>query len=175
MAQIQQISLDRIRPNPWNPNQMNETQAQALRESITEFGNDLQPVLVRPIDGGRFQIVDGEHRYKLALEMGESSIDCIVKDLSETDVKRLTQILRSHGENDPAKLKELFDSLLVELSPDDVIKGLPMDTAGELDDLLGELEGMIDDEYGLDGDGFEGLTDEEPVLKECPNCGHKWS
>ena len=49
------IALDRIEPNPQQPRlAFNEESLQELSASVKEHGI-LQPILVRPLDGGRYQ------------------------------------------------------------------------------------------------------------------------
>jgi len=56
-----------------------------LCESVRKDGI-LQPILVRTRDGGRYEIVEGWHRYEAAKEAGHESIPCLIRDLSDMDV-----------------------------------------------------------------------------------------
>jgi hypothetical protein len=125
---IKSISVSRIIPNQWNPNKMNEKTLTALKQSIEEFGFDLDPLLVRKVDN-KFEIIDGEHRYNLAVEKKVNAVDCVVIDCTNTQAKRLTQIMnRTKGEDDPTLLNELFKSLEQELNIEEIIKGMPLET-----------------------------------------------
>lgn len=171
-----QINLSQIDPNPWNPNEMNSTVLTALEESFDEFGPELIPLVVRQL-GDRYQIIDGEHRYKLALKKGIKALPCVVVDYDDNECKRLTQILnRTRGEDDPIKLKALFESLLEDLPKEDVIKGLPYDTPEDLDRVLlglGEvIHLMPDDDQDILN---KGLDIENMVLSHrCPKCGYEF-
>lgn len=124
---IKSISVSQIIPNQWNPNKMNPQTLKALQESIEEFGIDLDPLLVRKIDN-KYEIIDGEHRYKLAIQEGFKTINCVVIECSNTQAKRLTQIMnRTKGEDDPKLLKDLFKSLEEELNIEEIIKGMPLE------------------------------------------------
>ncbi|MEJ0058210.1 MAG: ParB/RepB/Spo0J family partition protein [Terricaulis sp.] len=46
----------------------------------------LQPILVRPIAGGRYEIVAGERRWRAAQRAGLHSIPAIVRELDEVEV-----------------------------------------------------------------------------------------
>ena len=121
---MEYIPINKFAPNTWNPNIMDSETYQALKESFTEFG-DIDPILVRDI-GDKYQIIDGEHRYRIAKELGLDKIQSIVVDVSDTQAKRLTQIMnRTKGKDDPEKLMNLIDSLLEEISEDELVKGLP--------------------------------------------------
>ena len=134
---MEYIPINKLILNTWNPNIMDSQTYQALSESFREFG-DIDPILVRDL-GNKYQIIDGEHRYKIARDLGIDKIQCIVVDVSDTQAKRLTQIMnRTKGKDDPEKLMKLLDSLLAELSEDEVVSGLPYnpdDLASLIDDL----------------------------------------
>ncbi|HEY9704991.1 MAG TPA: ParB/RepB/Spo0J family partition protein [Allocoleopsis sp.] len=134
---MEYIPIKNIIPNIWNPNVMDAQTYQALKESFTEFG-DIDPILVRDL-GDKYQIIDGEHRYKIAREIGLDKIQSIVIDVSDNQAKRLTQIMnRTKGKDDPEKLMNLLDSLLQEMSEDELVKGLPY-TPDSLADLIDDL------------------------------------
>ena len=174
---ILQIKVADLDPNPWNPNKMSSTVFKALEESFDEFGTDLTPLVVRHL-GDRFQIIDGEHRYTLAQKKSINELPCIVVDYSDSDCKRLTQILnRTRGEDDPVKLKELFESLLDELPKEDIIKGLPYATPEDLDSVLLGLEEAIE---SMGDDDKESLSQELDIEgmgfdHECPKCGFEFN
>lgn len=64
--ELRQLSVDLIRPNPNQPRSVfDESALQALSESIAENGV-LQPVLVRPVAGGTYELIAGERRWRAA-------------------------------------------------------------------------------------------------------------
>ncbi len=62
-----------------------------LAESVRQHGV-LQPLLVRPIPGGRYQIVAGERRWRAARMAGLSEVPVIIRDLDDTEVMVLAMI-----------------------------------------------------------------------------------
>ena len=62
-----------------------------LTESIRLHGV-LQPLLVRPVPGGRYQIVAGERRWRAARAAGLSEVPVIIRDLDDTQVMLLAMI-----------------------------------------------------------------------------------
>ncbi|MFM8429247.1 MAG: ParB N-terminal domain-containing protein, partial [Candidatus Limnocylindrus sp.] len=57
---VRQIAIDRIRPNPKQPRiAADQDSLNELTASIREHGV-LQPILVRPLDRGHYEIVAGE-------------------------------------------------------------------------------------------------------------------
>jgi hypothetical protein len=59
---------DRIVPNPWNPNAMDDRQFDAELESIMHHGF-IDPITVRENSSEFYEIVDGEHRLKALKEL----------------------------------------------------------------------------------------------------------
>jgi ParB family transcriptional regulator, chromosome partitioning protein len=66
LEELRQIPLDLISPSPHQPRrQFEEDALMALAESIRVRGV-LQPVLVRPLAGGAYQLIAGERRWRAA-------------------------------------------------------------------------------------------------------------
>ena len=64
--ELRQLPIDLISPNPRQPRRsFDEDTLLALAESIKARGV-LQPVLVRPIVGGRYELIAGERRLRAA-------------------------------------------------------------------------------------------------------------
>lgn len=62
-----------------------------LAESIRQHGV-LQPILVRPIANGRYQIVAGERRWRASRLANLSEVPVIIRDLDDTQVMLLAMI-----------------------------------------------------------------------------------
>ncbi|HEX6389886.1 MAG TPA: ParB N-terminal domain-containing protein, partial [Solirubrobacteraceae bacterium] len=64
--ELRQIAVELIRPNPRQPRKrFDEDALQGLADSLGERGV-LQPVLLRPLAGGSYEIVAGERRWRAA-------------------------------------------------------------------------------------------------------------
>lgn len=130
------IPLDQVEPNPWNPNQMNETEYQAARQSIRLHGF-VAPVIVwaKRTKGKTYLIIDGEHRCRAARDEGMLSVSAVIlQELTVTQAKRLTLSLNLHGSPDQIALANLLASLKPELGKDLGV-GLPY-TAQQLQQIL---------------------------------------
>lgn len=178
-AEIYILPVEKLEPNPWNPNEMGETAYRALGESIRRYGIHIQPLVVRPV-GEKFQIIDGYHRYCWADEMGLPAVSAVVVEVSDFDAKKLTQILnRTRGEDNPVFLKKLLDSLLAEGTPDEVIEGLPFASEGELNHVLEDLEKQITSDFATKegSENPENSDSEKDTEKKhrCPACGFEFS
>lgn len=83
---VTEISIDLIQPNPDQPRKtMVEAELAALAESIAEKGV-VQPILVRPIEGGtRYEIVAGERRWRAAQRARLHEIPALVRELTDRE------------------------------------------------------------------------------------------
>ena len=80
---LQTLSLDRVRPGKYQPrSKMDAASLAELADSIREQGV-MQPILVRPVDGGRFEIVAGERRWRAAQQAGRRQIPALVKNVPD--------------------------------------------------------------------------------------------
>src|SRR5690348_5815644 len=85
-----EIPLDQIDPNPFQTrSQVNEEQLAELAASITANGV-VQPVLVRPQPGGRFQLIAGERRWRASRLAGKTTIPAILRQVSDEQAMEIT-------------------------------------------------------------------------------------
>ena len=84
------IALNLIEANPDQPRSILGDLSD-LKASIEAKGV-LEPILVRPRDGGRFTIISGERRFRAAMEAGLSEVPCIVFDVSDAEVVEIALI-----------------------------------------------------------------------------------
>ena len=77
---LRELPLEDISPNPHQPRRSFDTEALAsLAGSLGEQGV-LQPVLVRPRPGGRYELVAGERRWRAAQLAGLKTIPALIRD-----------------------------------------------------------------------------------------------
>jgi len=89
---LQAIAIDRVQPGKYQPRtQMNDEALEELAASIREHGV-MQPILVRPIDGGRFEIVAGERRWRAAKRAGLAEVPALVKSVPDQSALALALI-----------------------------------------------------------------------------------
>lgn len=86
------IAIADIEPHPDQPRRHFEEEALAeLAASIASRGV-IQPVIVRPMAGGRYQLVAGERRWRASQKAQLHEIPAIIRDLEERDVMALALI-----------------------------------------------------------------------------------
>jgi ParB family chromosome partitioning protein len=79
-AILRDLPLSSIEANPYQPRKhFGEESLVELAASIREVGV-LQPIIVRPLDEGRFELVAGERRWRAARRAGLTSIPAIVRE-----------------------------------------------------------------------------------------------
>ena len=89
-GRAREIPLDQIDPNPFQTrSQMNEEQLAELSASITANGV-VQPVLVRPLLNGRFQLIAGERRWRASQLAGKATIPAILRQVSDEQAMEIT-------------------------------------------------------------------------------------
>ena len=78
-AELRDVHVELIAPNPEQPRKrFDPDQLQALADSLQERGV-LQPVLVRPRAGGRYELVAGERRWRAAQLAGLETVPALVQ------------------------------------------------------------------------------------------------
>ncbi|MET0181731.1 MAG: ParB/RepB/Spo0J family partition protein [Caulobacterales bacterium] len=80
------LPIDLIQRNPNQPRRhFDEAELSELADSIKAHGV-LQPILVRPIAEGRFEIVAGERRWRAAQRASLHTIPAVIRELDEAEV-----------------------------------------------------------------------------------------
>ncbi|TDT30998.1 ParB/RepB/Spo0J family partition protein [Naumannella halotolerans] len=83
-----ELPLEAITPNPKQPRtNFDEDDLSELTESIREIGV-LQPVVVRPLGNGRYELVMGERRLRASKAAGSKTIPAIIRETGEHDLLR---------------------------------------------------------------------------------------
>lgn len=82
------LPMEQLVPSPLYPfagsREDNRDEWSRLRNSIKQNGI-LQPLLVRPMPGGWYEIICGHRRRQVCKEMGLSELPCLVWDMSDAD------------------------------------------------------------------------------------------
>jgi ParB family chromosome partitioning protein len=85
-----EIALEQIERNPFQTRSaIKEEQLAELAASIAANGV-VQPILVRPLDGGRFQLIAGERRWRASKLAGKTTIPAILRQVSDEQAMEIT-------------------------------------------------------------------------------------
>lgn len=79
------LSINEVEPNREQPRkEFNESALSELSKSIEKNGV-IQPILVRPVAGGAYQIVAGERRWRASRMAGLTEIPVVIREMSDED------------------------------------------------------------------------------------------
>ncbi len=94
-----EIDLDLLSPNAEQPrDEMDETRLDELARSIESSGI-IQPILVRPLTRGRYEIVAGERRWRAAQRAGLMRVPVVVRDVPSEKRLELALVENIQREN----------------------------------------------------------------------------
>ena len=89
---VTQLSLNEIEPNRDQPRKhFDEAALSELSESIAMHGV-IQPLLVRPISDGGYQLIAGERRWRAAKKAGLKEVPVIIKNYTEQEIVEISLI-----------------------------------------------------------------------------------
>src|SRR3954468_23886846 len=89
---LRRVPVELISPNPRQPRQaLDEAGLVALSESLRERGV-LQPVLVRPLPGGKYELIAGERRWRAAQIAELETIPAVVQSHEDAESLELALI-----------------------------------------------------------------------------------
>jgi hypothetical protein len=109
---VRDVPVDRIKPNPWNPNEMDDETFNRLAEEIQSVGF-IDPIQVVPTEDDMFMIIGGEHRWRVSKVLGYEFVPCVVLDdakWSDVDLQKFvtTRLNALHGKVNPEKFMQLY-------------------------------------------------------------------
>jgi ParB family transcriptional regulator, chromosome partitioning protein len=109
----EEIAIAAITPNPRQPRGIfDEDTLAELASSITEVGL-LQPVVVRPVMPGHFELIMGERRWRASQRAGLEHIPAIVRGTSDDDMLREALMENLHREQlNPLEEAAAYQQLL---------------------------------------------------------------
>jgi ParB family chromosome partitioning protein len=105
-AYFEEVPVDSITPNPRQPRRTFDA------ASITEVGL-LQPVVVRNLGGGRYELVMGERRWRASRRAGLDYIPAIVRETPDNEMLRDALMENLHRQQlDPLEEAAAYQQLL---------------------------------------------------------------
>lgn len=122
---LEQVAVDSIVPNPRQPRRRFDDEALAeLASSIRELGI-LQPLLVRSLGGGRYELVAGERRLRAARAAGLERVPVLTVETDDKGSLERALVENLHRENlNPIEEAEGYRQLIEEA-------GLTQEALGE--------------------------------------------
>jgi ParB family chromosome partitioning protein len=113
----QEIAVDLIDPNPYQTRRkLREEALNELADSIKASGV-VQPVVLRPVPNGRFQLVAGERRWLASKRAGKTTVPAVVRHVSNEQAMEITIIENLQREDlNPMEQARAFERLSREFS-----------------------------------------------------------
>jgi ParB family chromosome partitioning protein len=112
-AYFEELAIGAITPNPRQPRQSFDDESLGeMAASIREVGL-LQPVVVRPLMPGRYELVMGERRWRACQRAGLDHIPAIVRGTADSDLLRDALLENLHREQlNPLEEAAAYQQLL---------------------------------------------------------------
>lgn len=173
MGEVRILPLARFKPNSWNPNRMTDFQFRSLKVDMGESGWPASEALLvwGKDDKGvvRDVIINGEHRWRAAGEIGMTSGPVAVLDgLTEKQAKEWTiKLDNKRGSFDREALSTLVREISVGSDPAKLAVTLGFDDAA----MKSLLEGKPSHAPGE----FREVTIDAKCDYKCPKCAYEWS
>lgn len=114
---IAKIELSKIKPNPYQPREtFDRTALEELKQSIIEKGV-IQPITVRRLPGGMYELISGERRVRASTEAGLTHIPAYIIEVeSEKELLELSLIENIQREKlNPIEIAKAYQRLIEEL------------------------------------------------------------
>ena len=91
-SELKRLPVDLIRRGKYQPRtSMEQGALQELADSIKTQGV-MQPIVVRPVAAGRYEIIAGERRWRATQLAGQDSIPCIIRKVDDEAVVAMSLI-----------------------------------------------------------------------------------
>ena len=128
------LALEQLKPGQFQPRQrFNEEALEALAESLRAQGV-LQPLVVRPLEAGTYEILAGERRFRAAKKAGLKRVPVLVREISDKDALAIALVENIQRENlNPIETAIALERLIKEFSL----------THGEAGKILGKSRSTI--------------------------------
>ena len=123
ILEVEVWEIDSLRPNDYNPNEIDQKTYDLAKLSMIEEGFS-DPLDIDPTG----LILDGEHRWRIAKELGMTHISVFVKERYGDDAK-ITTIRkdRTHGDPDLVRLSGIVGELVDAYGSEEVERRLGFD------------------------------------------------
>ncbi|MDR0716077.1 MAG: ParB/RepB/Spo0J family partition protein [Azoarcus sp.] len=98
-GELQTLARESLRPGKYQPRtRMDPGSLEELAASIKARGI-MQPILVRPLGGGEYEIIAGERRWRAAAIAGLDEVPCLVREIPDEAALAMSLIENIQREN----------------------------------------------------------------------------
>ena len=117
ISDILRVPIDMIEPKPYQPRMSFDQEAlDELADSIRTLGL-IQPITVRRKEGGRYQIISGERRFRACQQAGMDMMPAYIRDTNDQGMLEMAIVENIQRENlDPIEVALSYQRLIEECS-----------------------------------------------------------
>jgi len=117
VGRIEMIPVENLVPNKFQPRRdFDEQKLKELADSIKEHGV-IQPIVVRTLEGDKYEIVAGERRWRACRMLGIGSIPAVIKEYTSRQLTEIALIENIQREDlNPLEEAHAYDILIREFS-----------------------------------------------------------
>jgi ParB family chromosome partitioning protein len=114
-AAVRNVAVSKVEPNPNQPRlAMDKAGLDDLTSSVKEHGV-LQPILVRPLPEGRYQLIAGERRWRAAIAAGLDAIPALIEEIDDETALEIAVIENLQREDlSPMDEALIYDKMIRE-------------------------------------------------------------
>jgi len=117
MVEYTSIRTEQLQANDYNPNTMTNEEFAELVAELKHVGHCPKPIVVRGNgQAGMYTIIDGEHVWRAAREIGLTELPCEVIEADDFEAMRQTYKRNQHGRHDRVKEGLMFERMMKERS-----------------------------------------------------------
>ncbi len=91
-SELQAVKIADVRPNPFQPRKEFKAEELAELEASLRSSGLLQPITVRPVGGGGYELIAGERRLRAAQRVGWTEIPALVKVIDDRTAATLALV-----------------------------------------------------------------------------------
>ena len=162
MLEIQYIDPRELLANPWNSNHVDLEAEKQLEKSLRRL-KMIDPIKVRELDDGSFEILSGQHRTEACIRLNYSEVPIInLGSVPEAKAREISLVSNGrYGRDDPIELMEVIEFIQaegnVELSSflpyDEVAVDAAFASRGiDISDVMPDTTDDFEDDTSLPGD-----------------------
>ena len=112
-SKLESILISDIVPNGYNPNRMSNEEFDEYVTEVKHVGQLSKPIVVRRLNDGKFEIIDGEHGWRAAKKLGFDEVLCEnLGDVDDLEARRQTYKRNRGGQDNPVLLGRMFREML---------------------------------------------------------------
>ena len=83
--ELRDLPVETIRPNPTQPRRRFEPESLEVLEASINASGMIQPLLVRPLPDGSYELIAGERRWRAAQKAGLERVPAVIRESAETE------------------------------------------------------------------------------------------